>query len=76
MATAATLAPADLDVCDEFACRDAVSHTSLCRCSCGGVGHGVNRGVNHDLGFAKPAITGAVRASRFAQAFVTDSEAF
>jgi len=73
---ATALAPADLDAtaveCDEFACRDAVSHTSLCRCSCKGAGHGVNRGANHRLGFAASAITSTVRRSRLADVFAAD----
>lgn len=73
MATAATLAPTALDICDEFACRDAVSHTSLCRCACKGAGHGVNRGHNHRL-VTKPAITTTARTSRLAQAFTAAAD--
>lgn len=41
------------DICDEHNCREATSHPATCRCSCGGVGHGVRAQVERAAGAAR-----------------------
>lgn len=76
MTAALLTAPAGTALCDEASCQDAVSHASLCECSCNGASHGTRRGVNHRLVAARTPITATTRASRLADAFADDSEAF
>jgi hypothetical protein len=62
------------DICDEHNCRQATSHPVTCRCSCGGVGHGVRAQVERATGAARITDRIARTGDPFLGAATTDRD--